>query len=71
MTEHKEDIFTRRDKLICELWLIYDEMSDELHPELWSEEDLKLWQRVTLHSSFKRKVNKVLIHDIPRTLGQS
>ena len=55
-----ESLKAMRDRLIRELWVKFRDMSDLVEADDFSEEDLKLWELVTLHSAVQSRLGNNL-----------
>lgn len=54
MSEEEDKIsqlYKKRDALIRELWVVFSDLSDPVEPDAWTDEDIALWGKVTLHSA--------------------
>lgn len=49
-------LVSRRDALICQLWLVYRDMSDLLEADDFDAADLDLWGKVTAHAAVQSKL---------------
>ncbi len=56
MSEELKSLLLKRNKLICQLWVVLNDILELSGSDGYSDEDLNLWTKATCHSAIQEKL---------------